>query len=1116
MLDRDGRHEPPFVIDLSLSRAPRAFKGRQNLWKDELKRIYRLVERQYRAIVQAEKDTRAGRSKAVWDDVPHVSIAIFGPSGSGKSSLLQTLVQDIESKEDGNVGDPLTGNVGVLPVLDPTTWRPTDQFLYAFLSSALETERKHQMEEEHSPPQGLSAVQLAFQEVNEYLRVVDEPERSEEHDPLGLSLQKLERHTAGLRLSEAVGRFVRELAKMFSSKLVLMPVDDLDMAPDHLMDSLKTYQSFLRHPRLIPIFTFTDRLAEELIDVHFRNQLKNGNYSPDPTGKRLTISTKMAVQMLARCFPVRNRIRLGPAPARVQRARFTTRIGHTEDECKKDLQFEQDVLELLTAASFVLFGHPDSEDAHQVKAVLRPSTLRLQMQVVDAMSDSRFRALRTPQFLMMTGLDDRDELGTELKKITRGIFDNNTDELKQFVNNWWSDPDEPKKQRVKDFFSKDPTWSLGALPDGEEWQSLGHRGYLKLAVELRKLDIGATWATIFNGATWSLLNVHRDALQELGLYLEDLYSWTPKELRSVVLNNILAQDRATRRTVVDRWFNRSDIRRSQILSLLAANIFRPWMIGEEPYGDDETPIREQLRMNLDREARDIDQRWDRENVKSFDRAMSDEGRRQVRYRLMILAPKGLLWFLNLTLGFYLPQIMARSWEDALPPDDSVRDLMDGNGWDLERAPVNAARIADAKREVFPFGMLFLDVEAYQEKLRELDQKGNWPEHLLLRIWTCCGASRGRFWATFSLWRGLGFIGAVLEKGIKYSDVFGRDPEVPKGASEEQIRNAERKASQKTNREKDLKAEIHRLIHSHILNGLLSGPIISRHASDETLEGGFARWVPHTEATRTAVKTLADDLVTWLRWNFHHVIYPMPAGNVWMGWRECFMRRLHGEAILGSLWPRLESGYVEDQTTRLDLCKEELSSSFEKSKKTNRWTAVTACEVWSEHLLEYWKGCAPILLLLLSCPILPKSREQFENVRPFLQLKEEEALEQKPDRHPEGNGNGGGGSPQENLSVKVPPVQAWLEQLDLGAEEWAGLRALWFPEEPPSPLPLLLTPKELCIQREAPQDFAPPVRGHHEISFAPTSFNVHQTAPEGAEKSFEGKIPALKPGEKKEP
>ena len=101
--------------------------------------------------------------------------------------------------------------------MDPTTWAPSDQFLYAFLAAALEAERKAEQESQRGVPEGLTRVQLAFQDVNEYLRVIDDPGTPEGHDPLGQSLEKLERHTSGLRLKTAVGTFVEELRQKSSS-----------------------------------------------------------------------------------------------------------------------------------------------------------------------------------------------------------------------------------------------------------------------------------------------------------------------------------------------------------------------------------------------------------------------------------------------------------------------------------------------------------------------------------------------------------------------------------------------------------------------------------------------------------------------------------------------------------------------------------------------------------------------------------------------------------------------------------------------------------------------------------------------------------------------------------
>ncbi|MEO1370350.1 MAG: hypothetical protein AAFX50_24480, partial [Acidobacteriota bacterium] len=321
--------------------------------------------------------------------------------------MIRTLADDIRRPHGSLLPKGLEKKVATLPVMNPTTWGRTDQFLYAFLAAALEEERTEQERREHGYPQGLSPVQLAFQEVNEYLRVVDEPEHAEEHDPLGLSLQKLERHTSGLRLRKALGDLIEKLTKELRCHMVLLPVDDLDMAPDHLVNALQSYQSFLMHPRLVPVFTFTDRMPEELIEVHYKKQLgEAASHHRLGGSNKLSISEQMAVQFLARCFPVRNRIRLGPAPARVQRATYSAPLAGAGRKAEK-----AQVLELLTQSSFLLFGYPDSEDAHQLRAALRPSTLRRQLQVADAMSDSHVLTLRSPQVAVMAGLQYEDLAG---------------------------------------------------------------------------------------------------------------------------------------------------------------------------------------------------------------------------------------------------------------------------------------------------------------------------------------------------------------------------------------------------------------------------------------------------------------------------------------------------------------------------------------------------------------------------------------------------------------------------------------------------------------------------------------------------------------------------------
>ena len=1134
-----------YRVDLDLSRTPRAYFGPNNLWVHDLGRISKLIRRQLDQLKhQAAQDDHTRTSGASGKNtVGHLSIAIFGPSGSGKSSLLRTMEAQIRQQDQTSPFTELS--VASLPVMDPTTWAKSDQFLYAFLASALEEEHKSQERKPYGQPQGLSPVQLRFQEVNEYLRVIDEPEDREEHDPLGLSLQKLERHTSGIRLKDALSKFIDALCRELEVDALLLPVDDLDMAPRHLVTSLQSYQSFLTDPRLIPVLTFTDRMPEELIEVFYREQLKEKEKETLTTSDRLSVSQKLAVQFLARSFPVRNRIKMGPAPARVQRAVFESKASSVSED--QGLA----VLELLTVSSFLLFGYPDREDAHRVRAALRPSTLRRQFQVIDAMSDCEIRKLRSPQLAL---LSDPETAPADLHNLTTA------DKTSTGSSKRWLETTEHERWQ---------TWKsnkLGGLettpatfPDLKSGTSDSCRlfsGYEFLARRLLDLKSNATWAGIFNRAVWSLLNVHRDTLRELGLHLEDLYSWTPKELRSVVVDRILGQDQVTRRTVADRWFNRTDYRRSQVLSMLAANIFRPWMHGEEPFGDEERPLRVQL--NLEK-APDggLDRKW--KMPKEIDPA--ELAQQQVRHRLSFDATDGLLWFLNVALGFYLPQIMARNWTDALPKDEPVRRRMSGNGWDLRHGSINALRIADAKREVFSYGMVFLDKHSFRhalesaelertnqllkalgpesgekltddeklkrkEKLKSLLDLGDkaekepeglagnleayldhrlaggkesllkqkiehfrwqdesldtkWRNHLLLRIWSGCGYSNGRYWAAFSLWRGLGFIGQVLELG------FAEKEQIQKLSNLDaaQIDPSEDKEHERL-RGPVLK-ELERLIRSHCLSGLIPGSLLDRGPDDSQLLAAFSRWEPHRYYLREAIRKLAEDLLDWLTMHQEEVIFPMPAGETWIGWKDCFIRRIHGEYILGSLWLRLNSAYIEEQT-RYDCQKRAASRSITEDDMVGepepqieellkdrgadrydsryKWTAAVAAGAWSDILLDYWRGCRPILKLLLTCPTFFKSRERF-GPSPLENGGEEKNLSAEVFEALASDEGDLKDLARKGKSEEFRSRLAWLDRLALSSDDWKQLAS-----HLNDPSKNAIVPDELCIERVQIGDFA---------------------------------------------
>ncbi|UCH94494.1 MAG: hypothetical protein JSV88_30080, partial [Candidatus Aminicenantes bacterium] len=201
-------NKPKTILKMDRSRTSRAFEKEESLWKDEISRILKLIEKHSKTLGKLPDSTEIGQ-------MPLLSIGIFGSPGSGKSSLLRTLVSQYhyEGKESGSKDQQKNSDIYSLPVIKPNLVAKDDHFLYAFLAAALKVDRDIN-KEKTSDYQGspiLSPLQQAFQEVSEYLQVINEVEKTLENDPLGMSLERLERHESGLVLIERMKSFINKL-----------------------------------------------------------------------------------------------------------------------------------------------------------------------------------------------------------------------------------------------------------------------------------------------------------------------------------------------------------------------------------------------------------------------------------------------------------------------------------------------------------------------------------------------------------------------------------------------------------------------------------------------------------------------------------------------------------------------------------------------------------------------------------------------------------------------------------------------------------------------------------------------------------------------------------------
>lgn len=930
------------TLHLDRSRTARPFKLGETLWGDELNQIWELLLRHSRVVSGSEDD-------------PLLALALFGSYGSGKTSLLETLRKLVNDPgwvagEDQDLLKPKEENrkrwIYSLPILRPNLVTRGESFLYAFLAAVLREERdltKHEgrRKDVMEKPGGLfTAVERSLQEVTEHLQVLDETGESSSHDPIGASVAKLERHASDYKLKLALDDLIRYFTlSVLGDKdgLLLLPIDDTDLSRKSLFETLDSIRRYLEHPRLVPICTFNGRLAEELLVAHFSNELERQERSKGPEWHEF--EAEIALQYLARMFPVRNRIRLGATTAKVQNADYEVQYkvnGRTES-CKMSVR------SLLEDGSKVLFGLPEPLVEPTIKLALRPVVLRRQLQILDALHHARVDTLLAAE---------NDESN--------------------------GDAAEPP-----------------------------------------------SWAEVFDSSNWAVLDVHRGLLREVDIHLEDLYGWSPRSLREWILGKIVELERRRRSLLLDRWVHRTENTRGQVLSLLAVNVFRP----EEGRGEKSV-------------------------ASATDTTVSG-------YALD--ASKVYTWFLNLWLGFYLPQILLR---DREAKGETVSD-MPTVGWHLEGAPALAMREAHRNRDLFGPGMMFLDHEKMAEYVEQKTKENADAQlarlQLVMNLWCFYGHEAGNPWCAFSLWRGLSLIGQLLRLGVQDALTKG-EGEGPKTslrwkiehllhrhlaaahlpgsvrAEKESDEESDERAARRTTRG-DLyilvprdagELEVNRVEEAPEEsgdNGTGKGPGEKESAGERpSMPFPYYRRDPVTNPLKDDsagedpppgypagtpkklddhLTLLAKDIEKWLHREHLYQTYkplaPRPHGNEGKGisdsekagadpllekkmkWRSCLLRRLHGDEILGAWWPSLQGVYAsperfmkeatagqgreESKGGKAKSKKQEETEAARESGKRERMNAWVVMQGWKHAWRRYWGEGTLVQELLEGCPLI---------------------------------------------------------------------------------------------------------------------------------------------------
>jgi hypothetical protein len=154
--------------------------------------------------------------------------------------------------------------------------------------------------------------------------------------------------------------------------------------------------------------------------------------------------------------------------------------------------------------------------------------------------------------------------------------------------------------------------------------------------------------------------------------------------------------------------------------------------------------------------------------------------------------------------------------------------------------------------------------------------------------------------------------------------------------------------------------------------------------------------------------------------------------------------------------------------------EEAIEHFSDTRRDNleyeerfRWTASVAAGAWTDILLEYWRGCPPVLRLLLTCPVFLKSQGRFG--RPSDGTVEPKELFEKL----------AAGS-RDGLKGEAALRYDWFHWLSVPQKVWQELTDLWTNDDGEHEIPGLV-PSEFCVERVRVEFFASRPAQRHSIA-----------------------------------
>ena len=306
--------------------------GAKVLRKEEIEQslpTYEKLQQQIEAVRQAAKEMREHGSQTKTEfTMPQVinNFAILGKRGTGKSSILKTLYQDLESQ---NENKPKALNI-LLPTIVPENLGDNVSLMGCVLGLLKETvdqlckskEKKNTLclPEVYPLRKNYNELMREFVQLQQPYEQISVQQFSSDSEYVRTMTSMLE---AGNQFTVRFRNFIDNLLGEYEKEsLLFIFIDDIDLSTNRCGDLVKTLLSYLSHPSIVTVLAGDIAIFGEALTVDFlhREQLpdsafmekiylvENSRYGSEAGGENMLERKKqLAYEYLKKVMPPNNR-----------------------------------------------------------------------------------------------------------------------------------------------------------------------------------------------------------------------------------------------------------------------------------------------------------------------------------------------------------------------------------------------------------------------------------------------------------------------------------------------------------------------------------------------------------------------------------------------------------------------------------------------------------------------------------------------------------------------------------------------------------------------------------------------------------------------------------------